>query len=196
MDEILPQIKEVQLSADIVIAGLRADGKDDLILVQNGEASNYNPVGYVTAGYGALAADAMFVVSRYTRTFPVGYAMWLAYCGKRLAESTPSVGEKATDLFTITAAHGYSLFPPLGVAFLDSRYRLWRSDSQVFATESASGIDAALEGQLLEGLPPNQVPDLIKRLAMELGREKARTALADAAKLHGIDLDAIAYSKP
>ena len=68
-----------------------------------GTAECFDALGFVAIGSGARHAEATFIAHAYAPTFAAVEAAFVAFEGRRRAESAPGVGRRLTDLVHISS---------------------------------------------------------------------------------------------
>ena len=91
-------IEREHLGVELLIAGVDPSGGHIYLVTDPGASSCYDAVGFCAIGIGEHHAELTFIRSSYSESVSLRTALFLAYRGKRDAETAPGVGGNYTDL--------------------------------------------------------------------------------------------------
>ena len=96
-------IENERLGVSLLIAGVDSSGGHIYLVTDPGTSSCYDAVGFCAIGSGEHHAELAFIRSNFSESFTLRKALFLAYRGKRDAETAPGVGGQFTDLAYVDA---------------------------------------------------------------------------------------------
>lgn len=91
-------IENERLGVSLLIVGVDGGGGHIYLVTDPGVSRCYDAVGFCAIGSGEHHAELAFIRSNFSESFSLRQALFLAYRGKRDAETAPGVGGQFTDL--------------------------------------------------------------------------------------------------
>lgn len=117
-----------------IITGVDQEGPH-LFVVNNGQVSCLDSVGFAAIGAGYWHANSQFMFGGHARWKPVPETLLLTYAAKKRAEVAPGVGE-ATDMFSIGPTPGsFFAIPEDVLASVDAIYQRIREKNNATIRE-------------------------------------------------------------
>lgn len=100
--ELNAEMDEFDLELDIIVLGVDEDSRAHIYSVNNpGITMPHDPLGFCSIGTGIRHADPIFAYRRFTPSFPLKRAIYVAYEAKRRAELAGGVGP-TTDIAIVS----------------------------------------------------------------------------------------------
>jgi hypothetical protein len=117
---------------DVILAGADPDGSSQIYVINDGDYSCCNAIGFASVGSGSRHAESQFMMARHAWNSPLSDSLFLTYVAKRRAEVAPGVGA-ATDLLMIQPGSGIVSLNTDLIAKLENEYGLLREreESQI-----------------------------------------------------------------
>ena len=118
----------------LLVAGVDKSGGHIYLVTDPGTSSCYDAVGFCAIGSGEHHAELAFIRSHFSESFTLREALFLAYRGKRDAETAPGVGGQFTDLAYIDE-RGLHVVPEPKVQVLAKAYDMLQEQHSAIQTE-------------------------------------------------------------
>jgi hypothetical protein len=98
--EVVQETSRIDLGATFIVAGV--DTEAHIYQIRNpGTIQNCDALSYACAGAGNPHVEAVFARHRYTKYYPLSWAVFIAFAAKKAAEVAAGVGTE-TDMLIIT----------------------------------------------------------------------------------------------
>jgi 20S proteasome alpha/beta subunit len=120
-------IENARLEVVLLIVGVDSGGAHIYLVTDPGVSRCYDAVGFCAIGSGEHHAELAFIRSNFSESFSLRKALFLAYRGKRDAETAPGVGGQFTDLAYIDE-HGLHVVAEENVQKLATAYQALQKD--------------------------------------------------------------------
>lgn len=155
VEGILHQIKQERAEIETIICGTDATGAHIYVIDEFGRLTYGNSAGFAAIGGGAWHAQSQLMYARFDPLWESERAMLLTYIAKRRAEVTPGVGTD-TDLFFISAPHGFVFFQPNIVEPLAKAYDDISNANRIAIENAHLQINQAFDEIVRSGAKANQ----------------------------------------
>lgn len=132
--ELNERMDEFDLGLDIGVVGVDQDLKAHIYSISNpGMAIPHNPLGFCCIGSGLNHANTTFAYRRFTPSFPLKRAIYVAFEAKKRAEMAGGVGP-TTDIAIVSRGiaknKDYKLLSPNAIKQLEDIYKEMENKSQ------------------------------------------------------------------
>jgi hypothetical protein len=135
-----------QLEVGVLIAGVDDRGSH-LYVVDDGEVSCKDPLGFAAIGVGAVHANSHFMISKHTRFETIARTLLRTYVAKRRSEVAPGVGDSWTDMFVVGPdPNSFNTIPYDLLMPLEQIYREHQHATQIVANETEAKVQRFLDG--------------------------------------------------
>jgi len=95
-------LEQARLHLRIIIVGVDKAGAHIYYIRDPGTSEVFDSIGYCAIGSGDRHAEGSLIDNDYTTSWPLKRALYFVYEAKRRAEKAPGVGQKFTDIVTVS----------------------------------------------------------------------------------------------
>jgi 20S proteasome alpha/beta subunit len=138
--ELNDEMDEFDLGLDMIVVGVDRGSEAHVYQISNpGVAIPQDALGFVCTGTGQRHADVVFAYRKYTPSFPLKRAIYVAFEAKKKAEMAGGVG-RTTDIQIIRSGGSRKMLPQTVITELEKIYLEMEKKAQIDAV-----IDNAVE---------------------------------------------------